>query len=313
MSDLEARAEAVRVLAGLVRAGMPLRVALLSWCDEAPSELRPALVRLARRIRLGTPISTGVRVLEPQFGEDAAALAVVVALHARLGGRVDHMLQAVAAAIDRRREALASARATSAGAKLSARLIAGLPLAFVPLAPSASGPRLDEAGVLLLAMGALLAIGGMTWIARLLPRPDLCDDGPAVIADLLASLLKGGATLEVVLDAVAESAPHGLAPQMKRAQRRVRLGESWPAALRRSEEEGLRALGSRIREAQRLGVPISSSLEGFATTRRLAVATQFEVKSRRAAVLMMIPLALCVLPSFVLLAVAPFLRGLAST
>jgi hypothetical protein len=48
----------------------------------------------------------------------------------------------------------------------------------------------------------------------------------------------------------------------------------------------------------------------FAARRRAARSRDFDAAMRRAPVLMVVPLVICVLPSFLLLGVAPFLRGL---
>jgi hypothetical protein len=63
--------------------------------------------------------------------------------------------------------------------------------------------------------------------------------------------------------------------------------------------------------AARKGLPTADGLEAFAAQRDAAIARQLDRMIRRAPVLMAIPLVACVLPSFLLLGVVPFLRGFA--
>jgi pilus assembly protein TadC len=96
-----------------------------------------------------------------------------------------------------------------------------------------------------------------------------------------------------------------------RERRLVRLGSSWTGALERSEDTGLAALAATIERAERTGTPIAAALVGFAKRRRQRLHLEFEAATKKAPVVMVVPLVLCVLPSFCLLALAPFLRGLA--
>jgi pilus assembly protein TadC len=53
-------------------------------------------------------------------------------------------------------------------------------------------------------------------------------------------------------------------------------------------------------------------MHGLAATERDRVARAVEVAARRAPVMMVVPLTVCLLPAFICLAVVPFLRGVAS-
>jgi tight adherence protein C len=97
---------------------------------------------------------------------------------------------------------------------------------------------------------------------------------------------------------------------MSAAARRVRLGAGWVDALARAEEPSLRGLGASLGHAEELGLPVADALERFAHRGRAEAARRFEESIRKAPVKMMMPLTLCVLPSFILLGVAPFLRSL---
>ena len=78
----------------------------------------------------------------------------------------------------------------------------------------------------------------------------------------------------------------------------------------RSDDESLRSLGAALAAPQSLGVPVAAALDEFARRRAESLENALERAIRRAPVKMVVPLTLCVLPSFALLALTPFLRSL---
>lgn len=309
-ASLEERAEALRVLAGLLRLGHSPRHSLAEWQCHTSGSMAEGLHRVERGIRLGVGTADALDLLEPIFEEDARALSTTLTIAARLGGDSAAMVDSLARSIDRRRAALSSAQVASSGAKLSGRLVAGLPFAFLPLAPMARAPLFDGPGRLLVIVGVGLAVAGMMWIARLMPRPDPVDDPAAALAELLAAALAGGTHMTVAMKTIADGPPEAVDKEIRTAARFVRLGLSWPNALKQLTNDSLGRLGGTLARAQELGLPVANALVVFAQDRRADREREFEAASRRAAVLMMIPLAVCVLPAFILLGVAPFLRGL---
>ncbi|MGH2819981.1 MAG: type II secretion system F family protein, partial [Actinomycetota bacterium] len=227
------------------------------------------------------------------------------------GGDAARMIEALADSIDRRLHQTLQARAAGSGAKLSGRMVAGLPLLLAPMVPLSQARLTDPAGILLLVAGSAFAVAGLAWIEKLFPRPPNLDDGAAALADRLAGILRAGASLEGALAVMSSRSPADVTEGMQRAARLVRLGAGWPEALLRSRDPSLRGLGTTLRQARALGLPLAGALELFARTRREAGARRFEEAIRRAPVKMMVPLTLCVLPAFVLLGLGPFLRSLA--
>lgn len=290
-----------------------MRAALETWPEHvSPGSLRDDLLRVRRRLRLGAEPIAALSPLAASLTDDVRTLQAVVALVTRTGGDASAMVVGLARAIEARAASASSARAAASGARLSGRLIAALPLGFLPLAPIADAPLLDPAGILLLVSGGGLCLAGMTWIGRLMPVPPE-DDPAAFLADLVAAVVRGGVALASALDAVAEAGASGATEDLERCRRLVRLGLPWPRALRHCDHAGLRGLASVLETAHAFGLPVGANLEAWARQRRAEVERGFESATRRAGVLMMVPLATCVLPSFILLAVAPFLRGLASS
>ncbi|MBA2273590.1 MAG: type II secretion system F family protein [Actinobacteria bacterium] len=306
------RAEAVRGLAALLRSGLPLRSALLNWHEHAPPDLRDPLMGMARRIRLGAANDAALGPLQPFFGRDTEALSAVLVVVSESGGDAPSMLEGIASSIQNRAALAEAGRAAGSGALLSGRLVAGLPLAFVPLMPLAKVAVFDGPGLVLLGLGVALAFGGLRWVSALMPLPPP-DDGAAAVADVAAAVLVGGTSLQAALRIAGRQAPESVAAPMQRATRLVALGLPWPEALGRLDDAGLRELAAILRMCQKFGLPVSVALRAFATRRREEQARRFEAATRRAPVLMVIPLVTCVLPSYLLLGLGPFLRTLTLT
>ena len=268
---------------------------------------------MARRLRLGDDLERAVGGLRPELGADAANLGFLFAIHRECGGDLPRLIDAAAATIEDRARSSSAGRASGAAATLSARMVAALPLLCVPLLPASHAPLFDPLGVAMLATGAVLAGAGLRWIGRLVPVPQDSDDPVAAVAEALAAALAAGIGLRPALDRLAPRVPAEVLAPVAKAGRRVALGSTWPAALKASSHPNLSALGSSLLIAERLGVPISATLRRFACDLRARRAAEFDERTRRAPVLMVLPLVCCILPSFLLLALGPFIRGLSVT
>lgn len=300
------RVDAFRSLAASLRSGVPMRTAIAQWALGAPDEVRPSLEAAGRRARLGAPLSEALAPCADLLGPDQVALETAVDLHLSSGANAAALLDASATDIAQRELELGGARAHAAGARLSARMIGGLPLVFVPLMPPGKAQLFDPVGICIVLAGLLLAFGGMRWLARLLPEPPATDLGD-VVATCLARCLEAGTDLTSAIELCARRADTD--DDMERVARRVRLGIPVRQALLRSNDEGLRAVGRCLERAHVSGAPPSGSLLDLAAARRAESERRFEAEMRRAPVKMVVPLTLCVLPSFALLGLAPFLRG----
>ncbi|MFN2526148.1 MAG: type II secretion system F family protein [Actinomycetota bacterium] len=300
------RADALRTLAGLLRCGRTLREALTEWphaVAEAADELSPT----ARRARLGLPIPAILEALHDSFQDDARALAGCFRLCPR-GADGAALADRLANAIEQREAALASSRVAASGGRLSARLVAGLPLGFVPLAASSGSPMFDRQGILLLALGLGLLGTGLAWLNRLIPRGLEGENEAAQLAAVSVDLLSAGLPLRSSLAIGAELVG---GEDLKRATRLTRLGFGWPQALEAAGDRDLSRLAFLLRNSGRAGTPIASALSEFVRWARAERSREFDRVRRRAPILMVLPLTLCVLPAFVLLGIVPFLRSLA--
>jgi tight adherence protein B len=241
--------------------------------------------------------------------QDLFTLVSLITVHERDGGDLAGMLDSLADQIDSRSSALQAARGSASGALLSGRIVAGLPLLLLVLTPGIDRSSMNGSGVILLAVGIGLVVTGMAWMSRLIPKPDAVDDPVAVVCDVAACALTAGTTLHAALGASLGACPRQIRPALERADRMVRIGASWSEALRRCGHPDLADVAASIAHAQRLGVPLARSLTRWAEARRLRRLRDFDVAVRRAPVLMVIPLTVCMLPAYVVLGLGPVLRG----
>ncbi|MDP9224479.1 MAG: type II secretion system F family protein [Actinomycetota bacterium] len=310
MIELEARAKEFRRLAGLVRSGEAPRSALVRWHEDADPELRKPLARVARRLCLGDDAEGACRSVRMDLGQDADTLARVFRIQLHCGGDLAAMIEMVASAIEDRSAGASAGRVSGAGAILSGRMVAALPLFCIPMIPMSRAPLFDPLGLAMLGTGVALALIGMRWLMRLVPVPPETDDPIAAIAEILAAVLGAGVGLHHALDHVTGCLPADIDPPFERTRRRVKLGMTWLGALSVSDDADLRALGRTLAPGDRPGVPVAAGLRRLARERRAERARAFDERTKRAPVVMVLPLVLCVLPSFLILALGPFVRGL---
>jgi tight adherence protein B len=309
--ELADRSAALRSLAALLRAGVTPRDALIVWHEEAPDALRPILERMSRRLMLGESAVRAVEMLSGAFGPDGRCLQVLYGMFGKLGGDLARSVEGLARTIESRQVAWQSTLAAVAGMTLSGRIIAGLPLLCLPLLPASDVSLMDPALVLLVSLGIVLAALGMRWMKHLVPRPAEVEDGACVVARTAAVALAGGASLSATMEAISGHAPDDVRADLEHAHKLALLGLSWPDGLRRTGNPGLTAMAVTLDRAARKGLPVADGLEAFAAHRDAEIAGDLDREIRRAPVLMAVPLVACVLPSFLLLGVVPFMRGLA--
>lgn len=303
-------ADALRALSALLRSGLSPRIALHRWHRHAPQSFAVPLLELQQRLRLGADAGRALQALEPSLGADVRVLACLFEVHGRLGGDLASMVDRLAGAADERAEAVAAGKASGAGALLSGRIVAGLPALLLPLAPLAQSPLLDALGVFMVLAGGALAIVGMTWVGRLVPVPPTTDPDGVIVAEVLACALDGGASLYSALHVAGEHVPGEVGRLLLDARRIVRLGMSWPDALDRMPNGSLRAISGELRLAMKLGTPVSAALRRWSNSQRSEARRAFDAAMRRAPVLMVVPLSICVLPAYALLGLGPYVRGL---
>ena len=300
------RCGAVAALADLVASGLTLQMAVERWPARVGGELGAELHGIARTVRLGAQVELAVGRSGAFGDEDRDVLCLILTMHRLHGGDLVSALRQQALRMRERDERVRSSRSAVAGVVTSGRMVAALPLVMLAVIPAAHAPLFDTAGVVTLASGIGLAIAGMRWMGALVPRPPLEPVG-SLLVDQMAVLLEGGLALNRAAQACvsASSDPVG---ELGRVARRARLTGSWATALSTSSDAGLVRVGEQLLSSQELGVPAAGVLMSVARSLRAERDQAFEEALRKAPVHMVVPLVVCVLPSFCLIGLVPFMR-----
>ena len=291
-------ADASRALASVAGTAPSVRVALERWPEAIHNSV---VARVGRRARLGLPLAA---TLEPlRSTTEGTIVARAIAAHAAHGGSLAGTMLALADAAEGRERMAHDARMAGSASKLSTRLLMALALVCAVLIPAwqRSSPGATAAT---LGLAGALAGAGAAWMRRLVPRPPHLDPPAATFAEIAAALLEGGLLPARALEVAA---PYDLP-----ARRLVRLGMSWPEALARSSDPGFAALADVLSSASS-GARATEPLRRFAADRREEQRRVCEAETRRAPVLLVLPLTTCFLPAFGLVIAVPMIPALSGS
>ncbi|WP_258052644.1 type II secretion system F family protein [Streptomyces sp. Ru73] len=134
----------------------------------------------------------------------------------------------------------------------------------------------------------------------------------ATAADLLAGCLAAGASPGAAAAAVGESLSDPVAERLCHTAAELRLGSEAAASWGRfGELPGARELGRCLARAGTSGAPAVDSVARIAADLRSEWGRTATESARKAGVLVTLPLAVCFLPAFLTIGVAPVLVGLA--
>ena len=299
--------QALQVLATLLDALPSTRAALERWPLEIEDvRLRHATKQLADRVRLGASLPEAAAPLCAIAGADARLFVDVVEAHQGSGSAMSEIVSGVAEVITQRHRLEDLGRAASAASALSTRMIGAMALGFAVLFPAwRQVPPITTA--VSIAISLLLGWAGIAWARRLVPRVAASDDARAALAQLVAGLVESGMSLSQAFELATRNVD-----ELRRVRRLVGLGMPWTRALQRSYDPGTRRLGLAIGVAQEMGVPLGPRLRLFACDARAERERAFDLRARRAPVLLVLPLTLCVLPSFALMVGVPLLHSMST-
>ena len=161
-----------------------------------------------------------------------------------------------------------------------------------------------------------LVVGAVTWsvgsarsrAARQREDDRLIAEVPDLI-ELFRLTNAAGLTVHLAVRAVAARTSGPLGAALSEVEARVAVGERLADGLDRFAGLGepVRPLGAALAAAERYGDPLAPVLERVSAEARSVRRRHAEEAARRLPVRLLLPLVLCVLPAFVLLAVAPLL------
>jgi hypothetical protein len=149
-------------------------------------------------------------------------------------------------------------------------------------------------------IGMVLAL--VAWIAiKRRPRPPGRSDDDAVLAELTALGLSAGLTFTAAASAAAGSVPGETSDRLRRALRNGRARDNDAA-----NGQGLMVVANR---ALMTGAPLQPAVSGYATTLRDEERSRELAAARRLPVKLLFPLALLILPGFLILTIGPAVLG----
>lgn len=286
---------------GSVAAGSALRAAVLLrggvpaakvWrvLGEEPGA-PPQLVGIAERVSEGCENSRALAsCAEPEW----RVLAAAWALAQQSGAPVALMLERIADALvelerlrERRSVLLAGPRATIrlVGALPIVALLMGALLGFDPLAV-----LLSLAGAVIATVGGVLLLLGVYWAKTLTDRLASAEWVSGLECELCWIALYGGASQQRALRRVVDAIDQ--------------FGVSW-VKLSSMRSEG--TVHGVLRVATAHGTPAGPMLLAEANAARVRTLTGLEREAERLAVRVLLPIGVCVLPSFIVLGVLPVL------
>ncbi|MEA3509955.1 MAG: hypothetical protein U9R51_00830 [Actinomycetota bacterium] len=151
-------------------------------------------------------------------------------------------------------------------------------------------------------LGIVFLLGLAVWAAiRRLPRPSKHNDDEAVLAELTALGLSAGLTFTASASAATASVPGEASNRLRKAIRGG--GEMDGVAV---DGHGLMIV---VHRALLTGAPLQPAVSGYATTLRKEERSRALTAARRLPVKLLFPLALLILPGFLILTIGPAVLG----
>jgi pilus assembly protein TadC len=306
----------VDAVAAALSSGLSVQLAFSEVAPTLPRVLALPTERAAASMALGASVDEAIGTYAGVVaGEDLAPFAIVLGAFARSGGRIGRSLARVATLL-RGRIALEDERnALTAQGRASALVLVALaPLGgmfFAIMTPEYLAVMFDRGRWLLVLAMTLEIVGGL-WLWRILRLTPSGAD-LATLLDAVIVGLEAGLTFELALQALVVRAP--LVARLPDARRLLA-----DLALGRGASEAFGAFGTAgptearvaalVRAATRFGSPLANLLVTQADALRTSDRRRAEAQARRLPVLMLFPLAVCVLPALLCVFLGPPLLSL---
>lgn len=272
--------ETVMRLAVLLSAGV---TAPAAWSHLA-RHADPLIVDAARAAQSGGDVAGALRAGDGVWSDIAAVWAVAVAVGAPLADT----LRSAAAALRDATEVRAEVAVALAEPIATARLLTWLPLLGLPLGAALG---LDPLRVLdeplgggALVAGLLLVGASHAWTRHLARRAQPEDAIPGWEAELIAVALSSGASID-------------------RARALVATARTTPTA------EPAVGIADALELSVRAGAPAAELLRGEAWLARQRARRRGRESAAKLSTRLLLPLGVCTLPAFLLLAVVPAVLG----
>lgn len=292
---LDLVADSADRLAVLLGAGLPVAAAWQQLASSVPGA--EVLALAADAAREGRSVAVVLRSARHQDADTALAWTAVgcgLEISERTGAPLVPVLTGLSASLREQAQARRDVETALTGPRLSARVVLALPLLGIafgfllglnPVAALVGSP----VGALCLAAGLALLVSGALWSRRLVRGADPPAELIGLQEDLIAMAVTAGAPVPQALELVRTV---------------LALPGGGP------EPSGI---ASAVHLATQAGVPVAGLLSGEARLQRRRAASEAKRRAEALAVLLLLPLGACILPSFLLLGVAPLVLSLVSS
>jgi tight adherence protein B len=285
--------------------------------EESAIETGSEVIAVVRAAALAGPLGNSIadavaaesRRLGGQAGNAWLCLAAAWGVATGAGAPLAECLRELAASFRDLGQLDRDLQVALAGPAATARLVMGLPLVGIAFGGLMGFNTLHTLfatvpGLLCLAGGAALMVAGQCWNTRLIRSAQRTDAAPGLELDLTAIGMAGGGSVDRARGLViATTEGYGLS------------GRSGSDALMGSAGPGgsARQINRVLELSTRAGVPAGELLRSEAAQARRAARSEGQRRAATLAVTLMLPLAVCVLPAFMLLGVVPLLISVLSS
>ncbi|MDO8336770.1 MAG: type II secretion system F family protein [Microcella sp.] len=294
----DALASHVHRLAVLVGAG----IAPASAWRHVMAAARPAdaaLAALVDDLDAGAPLGLAIDRVARDRDDGWRALAAAWSVATSSGAPLAPALSAFAEAVRDRAAAQRDIAVALAGPRATARIVLALPVVAIGLALLAGADILASLahpiGIASILAGLALGVLARAWMARMLRAAAPPPPTVGLDLDLLAVAAGGGGSPEAARATVLRAL--------------VDQGLPAPSGAQAADD----ALSRLVALSRASGAPLGALARAEAAEARAAERARARRSAEELAVRLMLPLGVCVLPSFLLLGVVPMLVGLLSS
>ncbi len=303
-----ADADACEYLASMIRSGVSSRDALMSLC-ETQSVSSVLSHTLRTHLSVDVPLAAALsHVQHIHSGEPSLFLDCLCSSHID-GNFYPVALEYSAQLLRDDAHAKLSARAHTAHARTTSRILTGLPvvsvLAAIVVSQSMRDVVLSRGGVILLLLGLALNIAGWWWMHTLTSHIDRVahiSELERLTQSFCVSLMAGCSVIQAC-ERWTEVSTTGATIASA-----IRTGESLSDALLPLGDafghDG-ETLRRSIREAHLSGVPSQEVVSRFLANRHQQSMSQHEERARQLPAKLSMPVVFCVLPAFLLVVLIP--------
>jgi Flp pilus assembly protein TadB len=293
----------LRAVSAELHAGATLRTALIAATDRAPDL---DLGVWARRATAGRPLAVLAEELRHRLPEAGRTTAAAITFASVSGGASHGIFAGLAQAADEARAVHRERSLATAQVRFSALVVAAAPipvLVWLALEGTFGALIAMPAGQVVLVLGIGFEVVGIAATALMLRRVNVPDNQLAHLGDLIVLGLLAGMPFVASLDAAGAHLDAPLAAEVSSVVRSARLHGT--EAVFGTHTGSLRDLLRLAARATATGAPLTAAIAGFTSEARNAQRVRAVADARRLAVRLLFPLALFILPGFIVLIAGP--------